>query len=73
VPRAASRPDPAQLVLFETDEPSRRARMADRLKALLAPGKPATPGAPAPPDADSLPPASSWPDSFFDTGHAPLE
>jgi hypothetical protein len=67
VPRAASRPDPAQLVLFETDEPSRRARMADRLKALLSPAKPATP------DSDGRPAASSWPDSFFDTGHAPLE
>ncbi|MBC7663251.1 MAG: hypothetical protein H7276_05520 [Caulobacter sp.] len=67
MPRPPSRPDPAQLLLFEPDEPSRRARMADRLKALLAPAQPATP------DAGGLPPASSWPDSFFDTGHAPLE
>jgi hypothetical protein len=71
VPRAASRHDPAQLQLFEPDEPSRRVRMADRLKALLGPAP--APVEPATPDDGSRPPASSWPDSFFDTGHAPLE
>lgn len=65
--RAAARPDPAQLPLFGPDELPPRARIADRLRALLAPADPAEP------DAASGSPGSPWPDSFFDTGPAPLD